>query len=397
MVPRSLWTLAVVVIAAFVAVQWFRPIPRPVFRAAVVGSLRLAGSLPSMPWPSSGSSALSVAGGASLGESGSATPAPIASIAKVLTAYVVLKDHPLGAGDSGPAIAVSSEVVADYQQGVAAQESELVVAPGESLSERQALEGLLVVGGNDMATLLADWDAGTTSAFVVKMNAAAHSLGLDSTHITDPSGLDPATVSTPTDLIRLGELSMAVPAFAQIVGMAQVTLPLAGTVYNLDADLGTDGFVGIKTGNDTAAGGCFLFQSTQSVDGRSLTLVGAVLGQDTTTPTAAALGAADALVGAAFASATQVPVLPPDEVVGRIVAPWGASVPVTAPSSPSIVAWPGMRIPVKSRIETLPSAIPEGTGVGALSVVLGSQHLYVILQASRELAGPSVIWRLTRL
>ena len=52
---------------------------------------------------------------------------------------------------------------------------------------------------------------------------------------------------------------MAIPTFRQIVAMPQVTLPLAGLVYNLDFDLGRDGIVGIKTGSDAAAGGCFLF------------------------------------------------------------------------------------------------------------------------------------------
>src|SRR5665213_519314 len=79
--------------------------------------------------------------------------------------------------------------------------------------------------------MLADWDAGGTDAFVAKMNGAAQTLALHSTHITDPSGLDSGTVSTPSDLIRLGEAAMAIPTFRQVVAMPQVTLPLAGLVY----------------------------------------------------------------------------------------------------------------------------------------------------------------------
>ena len=80
------------------------------------------------------------------------------------------------------------------------------------------------------------------------MNAHAHTLRLASTTFTDPSGLDAGTVSTPEDLIRLGEAAIALPAFAQIVAMPLVTLPLAGTVYNLNYDLGRDGVIGVKTG-----------------------------------------------------------------------------------------------------------------------------------------------------
>jgi len=395
-VPRFLLTLVLAVVVALVAVQWFRPIPRPVFRSSLSGGLRLAGALPSLPWPATGSAALSAAGAGSFGHAGPTTAVPIASLAKVLTAYVVLKDHPLTPGSSGPSIAVPADVVAAYKAGVAAQQSELAVTPGETLNELQALEGLLVAGANDMATLLGEWDAGSTSAFVEKMDASARLLGLSSTHITDPSGLDPATVSTPADLIRLGEAAMALPAFAQMVAMAQVTLPVAGTIYNLDADLGTDGFVGIKTGNDTAAGGCFLFDAQQAVDGQSLTLVGVVLGQDTTTPTAAALGAADALVRAAFADASPMPLVSPGQVVGRVTTAWGSSVPVTA-SPASIVAWSGLQIAVHVKVESLPSSLPRGARIGVFDVVLGGQHLSLLLTTPSGLSGPSVVWRLTRL
>jgi len=395
-VPRLLLTLVAVLVVTIVAVQWLRPIPRPVFRSALSAGLRLAGTLPALPWPTAGSAALSAAGAGSLGQTGSTAAVPVASLAKVLTAYVVLKDHPLAPGSNGPSITVPADVVAAYQVGAAAQQSEVAVTAGETLTELQALEGLLVVGANDMAALLAQWDARSASAFVDKMNATARSLGLTSTHITDPSGLDPATVSTPANLVRMGEDAMALPAFAQIVGMAQVSLPVAGTVYNLDADLGTDGFVGIKTGNDTAAGGCFLFAAQQSVDGQELTLLGVVLGQDTTTPTGAALGAADALVRNAFADATSVPLLSPGQVVGRVTAPWGASAPVTA-SPVSIVAWPGLEVPVHMRVKHLPSQLADGTRIGSLGVVLGSQNLELNLTVPKGLPGPSLMWRLTRL
>ncbi|HEV3165854.1 MAG TPA: hypothetical protein VGZ22_17630, partial [Isosphaeraceae bacterium] len=130
---------------------------------------------------------------------------PVAGLAELLAAYVVLSDHRLAPGDEGPAIPVTADALAAYQAGQASRESEVPIAAGESLTELQALEGLLVDSGADMATVLADWDAGSVSAFVAKMNAAASRLGLASTHITDPSGVDPATTSTAEDLVRLGE------------------------------------------------------------------------------------------------------------------------------------------------------------------------------------------------
>ncbi|MGD0394314.1 MAG: D-alanyl-D-alanine carboxypeptidase [Acidimicrobiales bacterium] len=385
-----------VVLVALAGVRWFGPVPPPTFVSTLSSSVRLPGPLPSLPWPTTGAAALGVEGAGSLGSVGGSHPAPIAGLAAVMTAFVVLRDHPLTAGADGPAIPVTTATSAAAEAEAASQQSVVPVAAGETLTERQALEGLLVAQGNDMATLLADWDAGSGPAFVGKMNAAAHALGLDSTTFTDPSGLDTGTVSTPTDLIRLGEAAMAVPTFAQIVAMAQVTLPLAGLVYNLDADLGQSGIVGIKTGSDSAAGGCFLFQSEETVDGKVLTLVGAVLGQEGESPNTAALDAAVGLVNAAFAGAGTFGTLLPAGSVGRITAPWGPSVAVTAGTA-SVVGWPGLTVPARVHVETLPSAIPAGAEIGVLHADLGGQVIDLVLRVSRPLHGPSAFWRLTRL
>ncbi len=71
------------------------------------------------------------------------------------------------------------------------------VQPGEELTERQLLNGLLVHSANNFADVLAQWDAGTMPAFVAKMNAAAAALGMAHTHYADASGLDPGRRAPP--------------------------------------------------------------------------------------------------------------------------------------------------------------------------------------------------------
>jgi len=386
-----------VLIGALLGLQWFRPVPSPRFRSTASMSVRLSGSLPSLPWPTTGSAALSVEGAGSLGHVGGTRPAPIAGLAKVMTAYVVLQDHPLALGATGPNIPVTAATIAAAQTEVATQQAAVPVVAGETLTELKALEGLLVAQGNDVATLLADWDASSTTAFVAKMNSAAHVLGLGSTTFTDPSGLDPGSVSTPGDLIGLGEAAMAIPPLRQIVAMPQVTLPLAGPVYNLDFDLGHDGIIGIKSGSDAAAGGCFLFTAQQNVGGKSVTVLGAVLGQQAISPNDAAVDHADDLVRAAFAVISTFRPFSPGQLVGRIVASWGTSVPVTASKSTGLVGWPGLRVPVRVQVGALPSTIASGAPIGVLRVAPGGQNIEVLLRASRRLPGPSAIWRLTRL
>jgi serine-type D-Ala-D-Ala carboxypeptidase (penicillin-binding protein 5/6) len=386
-----------VLVLGLAGLQWFRPIPSPQFQSALSTSVRLAGSLPGLRWPPAGEAALSVEGAGSLGSAGGDTPVPIAGIAKVMTAYVVLQDHPLAVGDPGPEIPVTAATLAAAQSEKATQQSVVPVTAGESFTELQALEGLLVAQGNDIATLLTMWDVSSTAAFVAKMNAAARALGLHSTTFTDPSGLDPATVSTPADMIRLGEAAMALPVFRQIVAMPQVTLPLAGIVYNFNYDLGHEGNIGIKTGSDSAAGGCVLFAAQQNAGGASLTLVGAVFGQPGTSPLTSALYDADLLVRAAQGAIGPLPLVAPGHVAGRIVTPWGASVAVSAPLDATVVGWPGLVVPVRVQVNPLPSAIPSGGRIGTISFVLGAQHRDVPMRTLGSLPGPSVWWRLSRL
>ena len=129
-----------------------------------------------------------------LGAHGGSAPVPIASLAKIMTAYVVLRDHPLPAGGSGPAITVTAADAAAYASDQRQGQSVVKVAAGEKLTERQALEAMLIPSGNNIASMLARWDAGSEGAFVAKMNARARSLGLRSTRYADASGADPATV-----------------------------------------------------------------------------------------------------------------------------------------------------------------------------------------------------------
>ena len=128
------------------------------------------------------------------------------------------------------------------------------------------------------------------------MNVAARSLGMRHTRYTDPSGYDDATVSTAADQVRVVDPAMRLPVFASIVGTSSATLPVAGTVHNTNALLGHNGFVGVKTGSDDAAGGCFAFRAVRWIDGKRTTITGVVLGQPGHDQIAAGLAAADAMV-----------------------------------------------------------------------------------------------------
>jgi D-alanyl-D-alanine carboxypeptidase (penicillin-binding protein 5/6) len=254
-----------------------------------------------LPWPAQGQAALAVSGSGALAPDRDPAAVPIASVAKMMTAYLVLRAHPL----DGPGFTVTIPAgdVADERRRAANDESVVPVAVGEVLGERQMLEGLLLPSGNNIAILLAVRESGSVAEFVALMNDAAHALGMRHTRYTDPSGLDAATTSTAADQLILLKAAMGNPDFAALVRMRTAQLPVAGTVHNTNPLLGRAGFVGAKTGSDDAAGGCLAFVAVRTVDGRTVTVFGVVLGQRGPRLIDAAAQAARRLVDAAIVRA----------------------------------------------------------------------------------------------
>ena len=257
---------------------------------------RALGKVPSAVWPAYGQAAFVQTGRSQVQAGPNQHAAAIASVAKVMTAYLVLRDHPLRTGEDGPTITLTDADVADTDRRRGQHESVVSISAGEQLTELEALQALLLPSANNIAAVLARWDAGSADQFVARMNATARSLGMTHTRYTDPSGYDDATVSTAADQVRIVDRAMRLPVFASIVATPSATLPVAGIVHNTNTLLGHDGFVGVKTGSDSAAGGCFAFRAIRWIDGKRTTITGVVLGQPGHDQIGAALAAAYALV-----------------------------------------------------------------------------------------------------
>jgi serine-type D-Ala-D-Ala carboxypeptidase (penicillin-binding protein 5/6) len=244
---------------------------------------------PSLSWPQSGQAAFV------LGEDRpSASPyqhsAPIASLAKVMTAYLTLERYPLSGEQEGFSITVTATDAQAAAEDAARNQSVVAVRAGEQLTERQLLQALLIPSGNNVASMLAATVADSEARFIAEMNAKARALGMSHTAYTDPSGFDPGTVSTAADQPRVFRRAMRFAVFRQIVSMSRVTLPVAGTLANLTrwSATATPG----KTGSDSAAGGCLAFFTRVTLSGRRLTVAGVVMGQGEGGDTSAILTAA---------------------------------------------------------------------------------------------------------
>ena len=376
-------------------VNYLRPIPDVAASSYRPAQSTIPGTPPSLPWPSAGSGAVGVSGLGFIAASGDVPPTPAASVAKVMTALVVLADKPLAAGATGPNLIITDQDVATYRADAADQQSVVPVVAGEQLSEFQALEALLIPSGNNIAETLARWDAGSVSAFVGKMNQRAAALHLTHTTFADPAGVSTQTISTPRDLLALGMAAMQQEVLAQIVNLPQTTLPVAGTLYNVNGALGQSGIIGIKTGSGLNSGANFLFAATATVDGGQVTLFGCVMGQPTLD---AAFSAAEALVAAMKNATTVHQVVSRNDVVGAYSTAWGSNADLVATTDVTVVEWPGtiMRQRIDAPTLVVDGPVARTTPSGKLHVVLGDQQIDVPLVTGEALDPPGFGWRLLR-
>ncbi|MCL4433275.1 MAG: hypothetical protein M1399_00645 [Actinobacteria bacterium] len=359
-----------------------------------------------LPWPQSGGAAIGIPGPNVIMSHGQLRSVPIASLTKMMTAYVILQDHPLTPGWSGPTIRIDSVDVDITYNDELNDETMVPVARGELLTEKQALEGLLVHSACNLAYALARWDSGSVSVFVAKMNATARKLGLDSTRYAGPAGFSPASVSTPADLIKLATVAMSIPAFAQIVDHPTVDLPVAGTLYNYVSAIGQNGVIGIKSGFNYQSQGCVVLAATRYVDNRPALLIAAVTGQGGMDPLGSAQAGALALIDSLPARLHRQRVVSKGQAIMHAVlmAPWlphgRVRYDTFAGESTSMLEWPGASPAISVHFVKRSYACRTtriNTDTGTITVRMGALTRSVPLvlrRAPRMPQCPSLLWRL---
>ena len=286
---RKRWTwartmlvlLLVAILAAggFAAIRLRAPVAAATVTSTISPTVTVSSPPVTLPWAAMGQSAISVPSLGVAQSSSNEVPVPVASLTKLMTAYVILRDHPLGVGQSGPNITMTPADVADYEADTTQDQANAAMSLGEVLSEQQLLEGMLVHSANDFADALATWDAGTLPAFVAEMNQAATQLGMTHTTFADASGYNAASKSTASDILIVAAKDMEDPTLASIVRMPSVTLPVAGTVPTYTPLLGFLGAVGVKSGFTSQAGGCDVLAVARVVHGQKILILAAVTGQ----------------------------------------------------------------------------------------------------------------------
>lgn len=180
---------------------------------------------------------------------------PIASVSKLMTVDVILKNYELN-----KEIAITKEAVGQ-------EENFGKLRVGDVLTVEQLLYPLLMESSNDAAFALAnDYDGVNEEVFVGLMNQEAQNLGLQDTRFVNSSGLDPEeweskekiNVSSARDLKTLTQELLKTPLVWEILSTSKINL-YGETLTNTNKLLGVlPGIIGGKTGYTDTALGCFV-------------------------------------------------------------------------------------------------------------------------------------------
>jgi D-alanyl-D-alanine carboxypeptidase (penicillin-binding protein 5/6) len=176
---------------------------------------------------------------------------PIASLTKLMTAYIILNEN-----DPGTVVMVSPNAAATGG-------STMGLYAYEKITIKDLLYGLLIVSGNDAAVALAEYNAGSAAMFVEKMNKTAAEMGLNDTFYADVAGLEGSTAySTARDLTVLSTYLLSKSGVREIVNQKSVTVTsVSGQTHKLVSTnilLGMLGIKGLKTGKTSLAGECLV-------------------------------------------------------------------------------------------------------------------------------------------
>ncbi|WP_425580780.1 serine hydrolase [Streptomyces thermospinosisporus] len=394
----KIWTpLVLLLVIIFAVAQAVRPLPEPTLTVTAEPYV-FEGDKVRLPWPGEGQGWMHVDGVGSMDHFGEQKPVAIGSVAKTMTAYVILRDHPLKPGEEGPKIEIDETAEKEGGYNKDGESTLDTVKAGDKLTLKQALSAVMIPSANNIARLLARWDAGSEAAFVKKMNDTAKELGMSDTRYTDPSGLKETTVSTAEDQVKLGRAVVKNPALVAITSAASWTDPSGKYWTNYNELPYRMGAIGIKTGSTTKAGGNLLFASREEVDGRTVTVVGAILGQHKPKILETANRVSQTALEAAEDALISAKVVKKGTVVGYVDDQLGGRTPVVVTKDVSAVGWAGLKVKMSFAPGSVPHSAEAGTEVGTLTVGDGSSSAVKVPVALKEdLVEPGFTDKLTRI
>lgn len=325
--------------------------------------------------------------------SGGDEPRPIASITKLITAFVILQAKPLsGVDDAGPTITFDKDDHELYDKYYVLGATIAEMPTGSRMTEHDALETMLIASASNYAEAVAYWAFGSQSAFVAATQTWLAANGLTHTTIVEPTGIDARNTSTPTDMIALARLAMANPIIARIAATQVLSVPGIDPMSNTNNLLGSHGITGLKTGTLDDSGSNLLFTASLDVGlPEPLTVAGVVLGgfsRDTTSNDV--IGILESIT----AGFHEVVVAEAGQTVGTYTTPWGESAEMRLADDASLLTWSDTPITAEMTTSTLDTGA-DGDEVGSVTFTAGTNTVTVPVELAGSIRPPSTSWRLT--
>ncbi len=342
-----------------------------------------------LTWPDQGRAAVGLVGVDSCRVSGDTEAFPTASIAKIITALVILDKFPLTSGEDGPILTMTTDDVARLIETQQQSGSYTLVSVRQQISQRQILEAIMLASANNLADSLAIWAFGSIEGYRAAAQAWLIENGLSSITIgADASGLDAGTRATSSDLCRLMMIALKNSVLTEIMGAREANF--AGELLqNTNKLLGSHGVFAGKTGFTYEAGAGILLATNIEVGGKSQTVIVAVLGQENYN---AVYAATEQLLASLSENLTLHQLAKAGQKIGAIDSPWGEQTDLVASRDFDVVTWadqsPNYSISLNA---TNLSSLKAGEKIGAINAA--SQSVDII--AKDDLSAPSVVWRMT--
>jgi D-alanyl-D-alanine carboxypeptidase (penicillin-binding protein 5/6) len=348
--------------------------------------------------PADDAATAAVAAGASavLGETpiavGGGTGAlPMASAAKIITALVVLDAQPLQVGEPGPAYPLVTADYQDYLDYTAEGARTVIVFPGETWTERELLQAMILGSSNNHADTLARFAFGSVDGYLAAATAWLAANGMPDTTVVDANGLLEGSAGTGADLARLAGLAATNPVIADILANPASALVNQRGVSNTTDYLAEEGITGISRSYTDEGGVCFLFTGTVESGGKTFTFAGAFIGEPDYDTLSADL---TALMASARAGVAELPVLAEGSTYATLTTAWGDSAAAVVGTPKTRFGWQaaeqGDAVVALDDVRTGRA----GSSVGRVTVEAFGQSVSSDLELDSSLSDPGPGWRL---
>ena len=316
---------------------------------------------------------------------------PMASAAKIITALVVLDAKPLAVGEPGPAYSLVTADYRDYLDYTADGARTVIVFPGESWTQRELLQAMILGSSNNHADTLARWAFGSVEAYVTAANAWLVENGMSASQVADANGLSDESAGTGADLARIAGLAATNPVIADILANPASALVNQRGVSNTTAYLPELGITGISRSYTDAGGVCFLFTAAVTVAEQTFTFAGGFLGEPDYDTLTADL---TALMASATAGVTELPVLAEGDVYATFTTAWGNTANAVVATPRTRFGWQAAE-PTGAEVALDDVATGRaGSKIGRVTVDAFGDSVTSTLELDATLIDPGPGWRL---